>query len=75
MEFVASVVEDYGRIDVVVNNAAQTVVAPAEELPNEQAQQLLDVNYLGPISLAQAVLPHMRRSGAGRLVFIGSLGV
>lgn len=74
-EFVRSVIRDHGRIDVLVNNAAQTVVAPAEELPNDQAQLLLDVNYLGPIRLVQEVLPHMRRQQSkGRLVFISSLG-
>lgn len=72
--FISSVIADYGAIDVVVNNAAQTIVAPAEELPIEEAQQLLDVNYLGPIRLAQQALPHMRSRGSGRLVFISSLG-
>jgi len=71
---VESVIADHGRIDIVVNNAAQTTVAPAEELPIAEAQKLLDVNYLGPIRLSQAVLPHMRRARRGRLVFISSLG-
>ncbi len=73
-DFVTSVMADHGRIDVVVNNAAQTIVAPAEELPIDETQRLLDVNYLGPIRLAQAVLPFLRRQGRGRLVFISSLG-
>ncbi len=72
--FVSSVVQDHGRIDVVVNNAAHTVVAPAEELPIAEAQRLLDVNYLGPIRLAQQVLPIMRQRGSGRLVFVSSVG-
>lgn len=72
--FVASVLADHGRIDVLVNNAAQTIVAPAEELPIAEAQHLLDVNYLGPIRLAQAVLPAMRDAHRGRLVFVSSLG-
>ncbi len=73
-QLVSSVVADYGRIDAVVNNAAQTIVAPAEELPIAEAQHLLDVNYLGAIRLAKAVLPYMRAERRGRLVFISSLG-
>jgi NAD(P)-dependent dehydrogenase (short-subunit alcohol dehydrogenase family) len=71
---VDSVIADHGRIDVMVNNAAQTIVAPAEELPIDGAQALLDVNYLGPIRLTQEILPHMRSRQGGRLVFISSLG-
>lgn len=73
-DLVTSVLVDHGRIDVVVNNAAQTIVAPAEELPVDEARTLLDVNYLGPIRLAKAVLPVMREQQRGRLVFISSLG-
>ncbi len=71
---IESIIRDHGRIDVVVNNAAHTVVSPAEELPIDEAQRLLDVNYLGAVRLANAVLPHLRARGSGRLVFISSLG-
>jgi NAD(P)-dependent dehydrogenase (short-subunit alcohol dehydrogenase family) len=76
---VESIVKQAGRIDVAVNNAGYPVVGLIEAATTEQARKLMDTNYLGPVRVNRAVLPHMRRqrsgllmhisSGAGRLVF------
>ncbi len=70
---VAEVVSKAGRIDLLVNNAGVGLVAGAEESSLEQAKSLFDVNLFGLIRMTKAVLPTMRRKGAGRIVNISSV--
>ena len=70
---VQTVEDASGGIDLLVNNAALTIVSPAEELPVEMAQEMMEVNFFGPARLVNALLPGMRDRGAGHLVFISSL--
>ena len=70
---VAEVVSKAGRIDLLVNNAGVGLVAGAEESSLEQAKSLFDVNLFGLIRMTKAVLPTMRRQGAGRIVNISSV--
>ena len=70
---VAEVVSKVGRIDLLVNNAGVGLVAGAEESSLEQAKSLFDVNLFGLIRMTKAVLPTMRRKGAGRIVNISSV--
>lgn len=73
---VAAVLQATQRIDLLVNNAGIGLLAGAEESSVEQAKALFDVNLFGAIRMAQAVLPVMRRQGAGRIVNLSSvLGV
>lgn len=62
-----------GRIDALVNNAGATMVRPVEETSDEDAHQLLEVNLFGPMRLARAVVPVMRRQGGGRILNVTSL--
>ncbi|MER5516171.1 SDR family NAD(P)-dependent oxidoreductase [Streptomyces sp. NPDC002763] len=61
-----------GEIDVLVSNAGATVRAPLESVPLPEVDQLFQLNTLGALRVAQAVLPAMRERGAGRLVFVSS---
>jgi NAD(P)-dependent dehydrogenase (short-subunit alcohol dehydrogenase family) len=70
---VAEVLAKTGRIDLLVNNAGVGLVAGAEESSLEQAKALFEVNVFGVIRLTKAVLPTMRRQGAGRIVNLSSV--
>ncbi len=61
-----------GRIDVAINNAGYYLSGLEETVTTEQAQRLMDTNFLGPVRVNRAVLPHMRRQRSGVLVHISS---
>jgi NADP-dependent 3-hydroxy acid dehydrogenase YdfG len=62
-----------GQIDVVINNAGETIRAPLETVPVSEVARLFDLNTLGALRVVQATLPGMRRRGSGHLVFISSI--
>ena len=71
---VQEVVRSAGRIDLLVNNAGFSVaLAGDEESSIEQAKSIFDTNFFGIVRMTRAVVPHMRRQGAGRIINIGSL--
>lgn len=70
---VSTVLRAAHRIDLLVNNAGIGLVAGAEESSIAQAQALFDVNFFGALRMTQAVLPAMRRQGAGRIVNLSSI--
>jgi len=60
------------RIDVAINNAGYYLSGLEEAVTTEQAQRLMDTNFLGPVRVNRAVLPHMRRQRSGVLMHISS---
>src|SRR5580698_10451681 len=62
-----------GRIDVAINNAGYFLGGLAEAVTSEQARRLMDANFLGPVRVNRAVLPHMRRQRSGVLMHISSV--
>jgi len=71
---VKEVIRLEGHIDLLVNNAGFGVApAGAEESSIEQAQAIFDTNFFGMVRMTRAVVPHMRRQGAGRVINIGSI--
>jgi NAD(P)-dependent dehydrogenase (short-subunit alcohol dehydrogenase family) len=69
---VAQIVAGHGRLDAVVHNAGHMVLGPAEAFTPEQLADVYDVNVLGAQRVNRAALPHLRRQGAGLLVWVGS---
>jgi NAD(P)-dependent dehydrogenase (short-subunit alcohol dehydrogenase family) len=71
---VGEVIRLEGRLDLLVNNAGFSVApAGAEESSLEQARAIFDTNFFGMIRMIRAVVPHMRRQRAGRIINIGSV--
>lgn len=69
----ATAAGEYGRIDVWVGNAGVFSYGTFERTPARVFRQLIEVNLMGQIHGARAVLPYFRRQGSGTLVLVGSL--
>jgi NAD(P)-dependent dehydrogenase (short-subunit alcohol dehydrogenase family) len=69
---VQAAVARFGRIDVLVNNAASFYAGYFEELTPEQMERQLAVSLFGPMNVTRAVLPVMRRQRSGHIITISS---
>jgi NAD(P)-dependent dehydrogenase (short-subunit alcohol dehydrogenase family) len=67
------VLEQHGRLDVLVNNAGITIDKTALKLSDEDWYKVLAVNLSGAFFMSQAVLPHMLERGTGRIINISSI--
>ncbi|KAH9953647.1 short-chain oxidoreductase [Russula dissimulans] len=62
----------WGRVDVVVNNAGTVSYGASEELGAEGIMKNMKTNFIGPVNVTNAFLPHMRLRRHGTIIFIGS---
>ncbi len=69
---VTMVLEQFGRLDVVVNNAAIDHTLSVDEMTVEQWDQVIGVNLRGPFLFAKAAMPMMRRQRSGHIINIAS---
>jgi len=70
---VQSTVEQYGKLDIVIHNAASFAVKSAEDMSEEYLDKSLSVILKPAFWLTQEALPHFRKQGAGRLIFTSSV--
>lgn len=70
--FVADVVEEFGRIDILVNNAALVPFTPWDQLDFAEWRRVMSVNLDGLFLMVHEVIPVMERSSYGRIVNIAS---
>ncbi len=71
---VATILQETGRIDLLVNNAGYGSYGALEDVPLEEARRQFEVNIFGLARLTQLVLPTMRQQRSGRIVNISSVG-
>ncbi|WP_330465866.1 SDR family oxidoreductase [Micromonospora zamorensis] len=70
---VATAVEHFGRLDIVVNNAGTLSMGMVEEFTEAEARAQFEVNLFGALWVSQAVLPHLRAQRSGHIVQVSSI--
>lgn len=73
-EGVATIIDRFGRIDVLANNAGAGLVGAVEETSDAEALRVVETNFLGGLRMVRAVLPTMRAQGAGRILQFSAIG-
>ncbi len=69
---VKAAIERFGKIDVLVNNAATAQMGFFEEITPEQTSRQIETNVIGPMNVTRAVLPEMRKARSGHIITISS---
>jgi NADP-dependent 3-hydroxy acid dehydrogenase YdfG len=69
---VAEAHDQFGRLDIVLNNAGYSLVGTIEEASAEEVRALYETNIFGALSVIQAALPLLRKQGGGHIIGVSS---
>ncbi len=72
-KLIETVVGDFGACDILINNAGMNRRKPPEQISEQDWREILDVNLSAALFCAQAAYPHMKASGRGKILNIGSM--
>ncbi len=74
LRFVEEIIETYGKINVLVNNAGNAVVGPLESMSADDLKKQFEVNFFGAHQLVGGFLPILKKQSPARIINIGSFG-
>lgn len=72
-EVIKNVVDKFGKIDVLINNAGYGLMGAVEETSMEEARMQMETNFFGALAVTQAVLPFMRENKSGHIIQFSSI--
>ena len=66
-------IDQFGRIDILINNAGAGLYAPSHSTPMDQVRKLWELNFFAPLELIQLAVPYMKQKKDGVIVNVGSI--
>ncbi|MFO0477565.1 MAG: SDR family NAD(P)-dependent oxidoreductase [Bacteroidota bacterium] len=72
-EYAKSIIEKFGRIDILINNGGQSQRIEALSTSRDTEKQLFEINYFSAVNLSKAVLPYMLKQKAGKIIVVSSI--
>ena len=69
---IGQIVNQYGHLDILINNAGIDVTLPVDELTVQDWERIMAVNLNGPFIMSKTVIPYMKKQGSGHIVNIAS---
>ena len=71
-DMVQRTLDEFGRVDVLVNNAGVVRIGLVEDFPVEEWDRIMDVNVKGAFLCCKSIIPHMKRQRSGKIINISS---